>query len=254
MMPVSSIPLDSICYKKNFIKTIIFRIDFSPILKLKDNSPIDFQEAIKQYCSDLEIRDAFLHTMHFGKKKQSSERESYKQFVFRSKDKVHSVVLDFKFLSIEANKYDKYDDLKIIIEKVFNSFKKIYTPLSIKRLGLRYINEIKLNTGHPYEWKDYIHDSLINIYSSFYEKERYTRLLSQIYYSFDDHRLIFTYGTPNSEFPSKITRKEFLLDYDCAAENVEETDIIKDLDIFHNRIQTLFEYSIKPGLRKLMEK
>ena len=65
--------------------------------------------------------------------------------------------------------------------------------------------------------------------------------------------MTFTYGIPNSIFPSKISRKEFLLDFDCYTENIEEDSVLQHLKIFHNKIQQFFEYCIKEKLRNLME-
>ena len=120
-------------------------------------------------------------------------------------------------------------------------------------MGLRYVNEINIDKGNPYDWNEYIHDSLISIFQSFYEIENYSRLISQIHYVFDNYRMTFLYGIPNSIFPSKISRKEFLLDFDCYTENIEEDSVLQHLKIFHNKIQEFFEYCIKEKLRNLME-
>jgi uncharacterized protein (TIGR04255 family) len=57
----------------------------------------------------------------------------------------------------------------------------------------------------------------------------------------------------NDEFPNPITRKEFILDYDCFSHDVEYTEVINKLSDFHNNIQEMFENSIEDKLRKQME-
>ncbi len=245
--------LESICYKKNFIKAVIFRVDFSPLLILKETEPKEFQEEIRKYCPNLEIQDAFKHTVNIKQKDASTQMESFKQYIFSDKEKSKSIILSYTYLIIEFRKYDKFDEFKLLVEEVYKNFKDKYSPLNITRIGLRYVNEINIDKGNPYEWGEYINDSLISTYKPFYENEYYNRLLSQIYYSFDDYRLTFTYGTPNSIFPNKISRKEFLLDFDCYIEHVEEENVIQQLKSFHERIQDLFEKCIKQELRNLME-
>ena len=63
----------------------------------------------------------------------------------------------------------------------------------------------------------------------------------------------FNYGLYNSEFPNKISRKDFVLDYDCYTANIEKKDSYEYLNKFHEKINEEFEKSIEEGLRKEME-
>jgi len=151
-------------------------------------------------------------------------------------------------------KYEDFDTFKIIIEKILTPFLKHYNP-NIKRLGLRYVNEIKIKKGHPFEWKDLINPSLTaNIDKFLDNKSELSRAMSQLIINKGYYNITFSYGMFNSEYPSKISRKEFILDYDCYTFEIENNnEINKELDIFNNEINKLFEKSINDGLRKILE-
>lgn len=76
--------------------------------------------------------------------------------------------------------------------------------------------------------------------------------MSQIILNYDDYTMNFNFGLFNSEFPAKISRKEFALDYDCYTELFEPEDIDDYLIKFNSEIKNMFERSIKNGLRKHM--
>ncbi|MDA3822246.1 MAG: TIGR04255 family protein, partial [Bacteroidales bacterium] len=56
----------------------------------------------------------------------------------------------------------------------------------------------------------------------------------------------------NSEYPAKISRKEFIIDIDCYSNFIETNGIIATLDIFNTEAKNLFEKSIKRKLREKM--
>ncbi len=69
----------------------------------------------------------------------------------------------------------------------------------------------------------------------------------------EGYNLKFQFGLFNSEYPNPISRKEFVLDYDCSTN--EETDILEIFDKakeFNKKIHEWFEKSIQDGLRDIM--
>jgi uncharacterized protein (TIGR04255 family) len=120
-------------------------------------------------------------------------------------------------------------------------------------MGLRYVNEIIISEGHPFDWKDYIDPLLTSTVDSFFEdKTELSRWMNQAILNKSDHQLIFNYGTFNSLFPAKISQREFILDIDCSSQDVKETEIQSSVEAFHKDIQKLFEKSIQQNLKKLM--
>jgi len=76
--------------------------------------------------------------------------------------------------------------------------------------------------------------------------------MNQSVASFDDFRMNFAFGVFNSEFPSVVTRREFILDIDCYSEDVEPDMLFSRLDLFNTTALKYFEMSILDGLRDIM--
>lgn len=74
-----------------------------------------------------------------------------------------------------------------------------------------------------------------------------------MFFKDDDSMMTFTHGIYNSEFPAKVSRREFLLDYDCHTEDIECGDLVKKyISPFQLKINRMYEASIEEGLRTLM--
>ena len=58
----------------------------------------------------------------------------------------------------------------------------------------------------------------------------------------------------NPDFPAPMSQKLFVLDFDAYYHGPQDyDDLVKNIDIFHERIQELFENLIKGPLREKMQ-
>jgi len=111
-------------------------------------------------------------------------------------------------------------------------------------LGLRYINELNIKEGSPFDWEGWVNATLIKSLE-FYNTERLARSMGVMNYIFDDFKLIFKYEMYNSEFPNPISKKEFVLDFECVTKEPCEIDDPLDLlDKMHDFINEIFKESI----------
>jgi uncharacterized protein (TIGR04255 family) len=248
--------LSEICYKKNYVKEVIFRVDYSPILKIMETISPDFQESIR---SDFPILEPVLlnkTTTLLGKGRTLEERVDYPEWNFYSnKERTLRLCASPEYLFVRCSKYDTFENLKQAIVKIYQPFLEAYRPLNLTRLGLRYINEINLPEGNPFDWRGLIAEPLLDVLDSFVkEKTEVARTMGQTILNKENYLLNFSYGLFNkSEFPGRISRREFILDYDCYTETVGELETIKYLELFHDDIQSMFEQSIGDDLRDIME-
>jgi len=136
--------------------------------------------------------------------------------------------------------------------QVFDS--ALYPVKIANRIGLRYINQVYLDSGDPLDWTNLINPILVSISEQFVEsKDTIMRSMHFLEVGEEDYSLKFQFGLFNSECPGYINRKEFVLDYDCASRG--EIDISQVLDTtkqFHKIIYDWFEKSIEDGLRQKM--
>lgn len=243
-----------IVFKNNYLKNVIFRIDFSPILKLQSGLDSQFQESIRDIFPKLEEKLLTKHVITIHKKEKSDITTKALQSTFWNKDKTQKIVIYFEHLIIEFSKYSNYSEFKDIILKIYNSFLEYYAPLDIKRMGFRYINRIKLEKGHPLKWDKYINKSLTGFLDNYWgNKSELSRVLSQSIINKSDHTINLTYGIFNDEFPAPISRKEFILDIDSHTNECEENTVIEKLDLYNDEMVDIFLNSIEKKIKDKME-
>jgi len=105
------------------------------------------------------------------------------------------------------------------------------------------------------DWNDYINPSLLSFIGSFPDNlGNISRAMSQLCFNKDSFNIHFNYGIFNPEFPGKVSRKEFILDYDCFTRECTQEGVETLLKNSSTEIQKMFEQSVTPGLRDLLGK
>lgn len=242
--------LDKICYQHNFISKAIFRIDFNDIFILQEKPPSEFQESVKKDFPKTKNLKRSIISSRIDSKSGSISRQEFPIYVFSTQDDSVSVDLAYNYLGFTIFKYVSFENFLEKVETVLNHFLVIYKPITITRIGLRYINEIKIKTGNPLEWKELLNKKMI---SNFDTKDiNLRRCMTQSIYMINENLLQFNYGLFNSEFPSNIARKEYILDLDCSTNECTEKIILDKMKGFHKIIQQYFEMAITKKLREQM--
>jgi uncharacterized protein (TIGR04255 family) len=155
-------------------------------------------------------------------------------------------------LNLLFNEYKDSDKLNSLIDLIVSAIKKIYGDVLIKRTGLRYINNIRLE-GDTFQWAPFINPHLISLLDFLPEKRRMSRGMGRIEISEDRYNVHFQFGMFNPEYPNPIARKEFILDYDCyLKEEIDVTNVPKIIENLHKAEKEFFERSITDELRNVM--
>ena len=130
---------------------------------------------------------------------------------------------------------------------------EIYKPSIINRIGLRYINEVKID-GNPFDWQGLINDNLFATLNAFPNiKTSITRSMHQLHFRGENNKIVFQFGLYNSEFPNPVAQRAFILDYDCVSEDEHEPhQVLPIFTSFNTKIYTLFEQSISDNLKGIM--
>jgi uncharacterized protein (TIGR04255 family) len=238
-------------YPKNFITKVIARVDFQPILKLKQEEPVAFQEAIREQFPRLERKESIDISIKPGQAPVPMQSPVWK---FINKEKTDEIVLNFKAITLSLNKYISFESFFPKIELMYSNFNKIYNPGIIQKIGLRFTNEIRL-TGNPLDWDGIINNNLYCIVKAFPDlSTSVSRAMSQLHINLGDHAITFQFGIFNSEYPGIIAKKEFILDYDCSSkEEYEPEGVLTKFRLFYEDIKTLFKQSRGPKLVKIMK-
>lgn len=247
-----------VTYKKNFLSNVIFRIDFSPILKLEKEKPADFQDKIQHVFPILEpINQLGLSFVIDQKQESNSKMENLSRITwkFLSEDKKKIIELDSNYLAISflEESYKNYTDFKACVEEIIRIFYEAYPEVIAQRMGLRYINEIKIKEDNLLEWGEYINSKLISNISFFAEKEKIRRAMNVAILKLDSFTLNFNYGIFNSSFPGEIVSKEYILDYDCfTSGQIDKGGIGEKMDFCNIEITKIFEESITDDFRAIL--
>lgn len=246
-------------YSSNFLSNAILRVDFPPILGLdKTNPPVQFQSEIKDSFPIVEPIMGKL--VEFRMEKEEPARLSETEIVkwhFNDKEKAKVVEVAPNWVTVEYFKYKDFKDFSECYERVFKKFFEIYNVVRMSnRIGLRYINQIKIDKGNPFDWKNLVNTDLVFVERDFIaQKQDVKKSMHMLEVKVEGYNLKFQFGMFNSEYPNPIARKEFVLDYDCSLkEEIEINEIYGKAIEFKKIISSWFERSIGDELRKIMGK
>lgn len=240
-------------YKQNYLTKVILGIGFPQILGLnKTNPPSAFQKKIIKRFPYVEVQRGENVSLELNSAKPVVNRTPKIRWEFQSRDQSQKVIVNEETLQIVLDKYTNFDEFFKLVKFIFKEFTEIY-DIGVFKIGLRYINEIE-DDGNPRDWKDLINESLISIPNEFLEpNDKLTRSMHRLEINEDNYHFVFQFGLFNSDYPSPISRKEFVLDYDCVStEDLEKKDVFDTIDKFHKVIYHWFDKSIENKLREKM--
>lgn len=243
------------CYKKPFLTKVIAKIDFTAkySLPLKGLTKEISDEILKLFPI-LEPRNVIAKQVKITSKGVLNEiHEKQVHLFFHGKSREKTLTITPDFLYIELMKYDTYEKLK-------NEFFKILDLLyekenfSIRRFGLRYINNINLDEGSPLNWDGYINSKLLYHLKILKDNKIISRAFSNLIQQYDDGMMLnFQYGIYNKDFPSRVKEKIYILDFDAFYEGlIYKDDVKNNFSNAHSRIEKLFENVITDKLREKM--
>ena len=244
-------------YKKNFLTNVVFQLRFSPVLAMDNQGLGKFQQNVKSILPQLkEGKELDIETKMSLKEPISTQvKETRPRWTFFSQDKEKILAITTKEFTLEYRRYLDIEETSSDFEALWTKFQEVYEVSQVDRIGLRYINQVKIPSGDPLDWEGYVHDNLVDatLGPSQLTGERLARSMHAINWTNEDHRITFQFGLHNSDFPEAIAKKEFILDYDCYTVGpVDGSEASKFLRIFNEIIGKLFEACIGQKLRDFM--
>lgn len=149
-------------YEMSPLAEVIFQVRFPNILRIASEEPSAFQEIIRKDYPLLSVNNNETVVEVNGQKQSVGTTKNY-QFV--SVDGRSKVNLTNSFIAYSTLKYLKWELFKKECEKVVQTFKDIYQPSIIQRVGLRYKDVIMRSRWGLQDtpWKELIHDKYLGI-------------------------------------------------------------------------------------------
>lgn len=135
---------DRCIYKSNQLANVICQLRFPEILTIEANLPADFQEAIRAefplYSTRKDIPAPKLAGTPGNLNLQ--KQNPITNYQFTSADRVWTVNLTSRFISLSCSDYSSWEDFATKLDKPLAAFIQIYKPAFFERVGLRYMNFI----------------------------------------------------------------------------------------------------------------
>lgn len=244
-------------FKKNYINSVIFRIDY-------DNINLDkiweFSWVISHEFSFLSPKSIESNMFSIDEKWDFKKiQQTNMIWVSKNSDNTKNIEIGNTHLFIEYKTYKNKDILLEDIELI-NSFLKIFSIDVIKRIWLRYVNIINDEKIKEFiDWNNYINENLLWVVNFTWDDENklWLRYISNIHLKEDKYLINIISWIYNNDYPNQISKQEFILDYDCFSSfpliiNDSEYSITEIATEMNEIISKLFIKSIKQNLIDIM--
>ena len=242
-------------YKKDFLNKVIVRVDFDTPLPIAASGPAKgIYGTVKERFPITEEKKLIGKELLIGPDVTKERSIESKEWHYYGKNREKHLTISPNVMFIEYNKYEYYEMLREDFLSVSDALFNAYPKLQVKRLGLRYIDNIDIAEGNPTEWDKYLKPELNTIFAIAEKKEIISRAFHVLEFNYGEDLLRFQFGMFNPDYPAPIKKKIYTLDHDMyVAILLDKKDIGETLDRFHEKINRSFEEVITNELRKVME-
>ncbi len=129
---------------------VLCQVAFSPVLRIRqENGIVGFQEAIrKRYPGYVPQQGLQLIVTPDGVQQQSTAETQHR---FEDSSGRFSVVLTSEFMAIESRSYSGIDEFSERVVELARAVQEHFDPNEVRRVGLRFVNELRLRGAEPAE-------------------------------------------------------------------------------------------------------
>lgn len=246
-------------YEKNFLAQVIIAVEFTtPVESLRDALPDGFTEAFADVLPVLEPRDGTTQQVSFSVRQRSAEftqqSDTFKLWRLLSADGGCALEICRDFVNLSVSRYLVFEEFAAPFFKALSLIAdNLHGDVAYRRLGLRYIDEIKPAGRKPLDWTGLITSRLTGAFR-FAEGDPLVRAMGMVEVDLGSCRLRMQYGMPNPDHPAPIGQKLFVLDTDVYVnELIAPDDVERQAAELCKVANDYFERAIGDRLRRLMK-
>ena len=246
-------------YRQNYLTQVIIRVDYDALPALQSQEPTELSNRVKARFPIVTGTPVAKIVVNFSPAGSGVQQQLVgKQWEHR-KEAGGTKALFFTpdHLSLEYGRgdYDHFPPFRAEFDEAFNALVQLYPDVRITRIGLRYINQIRLEQGNPLDWETYLAAGLVtSVKAGISNGATLVKSMHQLHVRRDNLNLLFHYGISNPEYPAAVSRREFVLDLDChKMEVVPPNEVTTTITALNEMCESTFEASILPAFRALME-
>lgn len=190
---------------------------------------------------------------------------------FTVRDRTLSVAITDSSLTVETTNYRHYLDFRAVLERVFTAASELLRPDGVARVGLRYIDEIRvvgIEGDRPADWREWLDPSLLppkldKMVSEAFQPAAWDGAVR--YVTGPDRSLVLRYGARQgyavqprgslNRLSAPSPGPFFLLDFDSFWEpqDIPQFDpavLVGMCDVLRAPVRTLFDLVITEKLRR----
>lgn len=238
---------EGICYQRNFIKQVVFRIDFEgPKLLIDETTVKEIGRILPSYEKKIEKQIMF----ELGKPNPTHNSAEAPNHIFSQNKQFFLNISEMQnSYGFETNKFSSWANFRDLVFSLFEILSPKMPNVKSKRIGLRFINQIPITNLQ--EIKKLFSKDISSVFSNSVKDKNLSRLFVIMDQRYPEHHFKFQYGIPNQYFPDPIVSPEFVLDFDMSSSIPYNFEEIKSrTEEFHGAIQTRFEGLITDEMRK----
>lgn len=252
-----AIPADSFIPNAPLV-SVVAQIQFSPIAKIQQLEGIaQFQDKIRQEYPEMTPQEIVGVNFNISPAGGSARQEKMVFWQFSDDEKKWNVSLGQGSLSLLTTAYSRRSDFLDRIKKLLADFAQEFKPSPTKRIGLRYVNQIR---GAAYaNLKNYVNPDLLGILAN--DGEDIHHLLTETSLTAKEGNVTARWGklpkggTIEPELLPPIGEPSWIMDVDMYTEQkiaFNEETISPIFQALIQRQYAIFSWMTTPELRKRM--
>lgn len=244
---------EDICYRKNTVNEVICRLDFANSVAVFDTRiPKEVYKTVKKYYPIAEPQEIIGTELQINPMTGPKVNNVVaKQWLFWSRDKKSSCVIQSGCVIFSIHVYDVFEELRKAVLEILKAVMKVDEAIQGKRFGLRYINT--LNVGNHGNWiTGQFFDALKG-----HKNSNTMRLITTLEYAVEekDINVRLLYGYLNPDYPAAMRQETFTIDIDAYSQSIIfDDDLEKLINDMHFEAQDCFEKMITDDLRSEMNR
>ena len=177
-----------------FLKVVVAQVRFPYLYEIEEPGELitRLQKALAGEYPNALPREETIFAISIGPSQAERPQKPFGPYRFKSTDEKWQVSLAPDFVALEATDYDDWDEFGSRLLRVLESVNEVLEPATSQRLGLRYVNEIPLDTAD--EWRQLFSRELLGLAADDAVSDRVVQTAAQATFSIDDHFLTARWG------------------------------------------------------------
>jgi len=257
-----------VIYQKNPLEVVICQLRFPPILRIDADSPVGYQERVRQQYPLLNERPAVDLGLALpaelklppevakilGAELGSALRGSNTVYDFASADEIWKITLSRDFLAVTTGHYEKWEDFRARLKFALQALLEEFAPAFFTRIGLRYRDVIKRSdlglAGRA--WVDLLQPHIAAELSSPSVAGAVIRAVREVTINLERGlgQVRIRHGLIQGRDPADAP---YIIDADFFTDQRTETgDALERLDYFNSQAGRLFRWCIRDLVHEAM--